>query len=61
MNSIIKKHYLIIIAHGSHCKQSKVFKMTNDQWLFLGIAGYCLALAFLIGAIASNVRNSDKE
>jgi len=36
-------------------------KMTESQWLFLGIAGYCLALAFLIGAIASNVRNSDKD
>jgi hypothetical protein len=35
--------------------------MTESQWVFLGIAGYCLALAFLIGAIASNVRNSDEE
>jgi hypothetical protein len=35
--------------------------MANDLWLFLGIAGYCLALAFLIGAIASNVRNNNKE
>jgi hypothetical protein len=32
--------------------------MTESQWLFLGIAGYCVALAFLIGAIANNVRRT---
>jgi hypothetical protein len=36
--------------------------MTCNEWLVLGIAGYCLVLAFLIGAIANNVRNNkDKE
>jgi hypothetical protein len=35
--------------------------MIESQWLFLGIGFYCLALAFLIGVIASNVRNNDKE
>ncbi len=35
--------------------------MTQDQYIILGMIIYALVLAFLIGAIASNVRNSDKE
>jgi hypothetical protein len=31
------------------------------EWLFLGIACYCVALAFLIGAIANSVRNNENN
>jgi hypothetical protein len=36
--------------------------MTQDQYIILGMIIYAVVLAFLIGAIADNVRNNkDKE
>jgi predicted Kef-type K+ transport protein len=35
--------------------------MTTNDYIILGMIIYAVVLAFLIGAIADNVRNSDKE
>jgi hypothetical protein len=35
--------------------------MTESQYWLLGGIGYMFVLAFLIGAIASNVKTGDKE